>query len=392
MPSTNTLQPIVRDVSRYDELLSINNELLRLAALEEADPLMVHSLIGDYIQVMDELAGQRLYIMTGKAATLMNTTILELFKRPEIAEVISEVYFQNFQAPTRLVFSIAAGPEGQLRTDRYSNELRDSLVTRGVENLIAHDAFRTDADHHLMESVITYTLNTDNHQPALDYCEAIMDSANESSSGIDVIFVSLRRLHPSGSTTTPAAAPLLQWMKINEDRLVEQMGQSKPALWMANELADIFHTNELHGLADHWYLRASSLDFQRLYEIHQRSGLKPDEAYLDQFLADDVKPSLKHVRDLLKYSLAVENVIPDASKWKFKQTWVTTSLVEAFSTFRKMGIAPRSPEACEPLIGILSEHLKTGESMAPLMTNHIQPYIAVSNSFKTKMFGIDLGL
>jgi hypothetical protein len=241
--------------------------------------------------------------------------------------------------------------------------------------------------------IISTLMYTDNHQPALDCCAAIISSTKESPSGIDVIFTALRRLHPPGSDATTAACPLLQWMKMNEDSLVKQMGRSKPAPWMANELAEIFHTNDMHGLADHWYLRASYLDFQRLYEIHQRSGLKPDEAYLDQFLADDVKPSLKHVMDLLMYSLSVENVLKGAKNLKFKQLpWVTKSLVGAFSTFETMGITPLSPSECEPLISSLSEHLKSGESMEALMTKHIQPYIALSNSFKTKMFGIDLGL
>jgi hypothetical protein len=394
MQTQKTLKPIIKNVSLYEDLLSINNELLRLATLNEIDPLMVHSLLGDYIHGMDALAVQRLYVMAGKAATLMDGTILELFKRPELAEVISELYFNNFQAPISLVSSIAAGPSGQLRTDAYSNKLRDNLVTRGVENLIAHEAFRTDAAPHLIEQLVVNTLQyTDNHQPALCFCESILGLVNKSTSGIDVIFLALKRLHPSGSDSSPASAsPLLEWMKVNEGQLLAQMVNSKRESWMANELANIFHQNELVSLADRWYLRSGYLDFQRLYEINQRSGLKPDEVYLAQFIADDVKLSLKQVRDLLKYSLAVENLIPDADKWKSNLTWVTTSLVEAFSTFRKMGILPRSPEACEPLIGILSEHLKSGESMKPLMTKQIQPYIALSNSFKTKMFGIDLGL
>lgn len=397
MPGIQTKNPIVRDITGYDDLLEINKELLRLAALDEADPLMVHALMDDFIKIMDSLASQRLYVMLGKAAKMMDATILEIFKRPDIAEVISELYFQNFQAPVRLVYSISAGPDGQLQCDGYSNESRDSLVSRGMENVIVHDGFRTDADHHLMDKLITDTLKyTGNPQPALDYCEAIMSSVNESGSGIDVIFTALRRLHtsfPVSSSPSPAAAgPLLEWMKVNEDQLVGQMVNSKPQSWMANELADIFHTNELQGLADCWYLRSGYLDFQRLFEIHQRSGLKPEAAYLDQFLAEDAKPSLKQVRDLLKYSLAVENIIPDAGKWKFRQTWVTTSLVDTFSTFRKIGITPRSPEDCEPLMSTLSEHLKSGEAMKPLMTKNIQPYIDISNPFKAKMFSLDLGL
>lgn len=397
MPGIQTKNPIVRDITGYDDLLEINKELLRLAALDEADPLMVHALMDDFIKIMDSLASQRLYVMLGKAAKMMDATILEIFKRPDIAEVISELYFQNFQAPVRLVYSISAGPDGQLQCDGYSNESRDSLVSRGMENVIVHDGFRTDADHHLMDKLITDTLKyTGNPQPALDYCEAIMSSVNESGSGIDVIFTALRRLHtsfPVSSSPSPAAAgPLLEWMKVNEDQLVRQMVNSKPQSWMANELADIFHTNELQGLADCWYLRSGYLDFQRLFEIHQRSGLKPEAAYLDQFLAEDAKPSLKQVRDLLKYSLAVENIIPDAGKWKFRQTWVTTSLVDTFSTFRKIGITPRSPEDCEPLMSTLSEHLKSGEAMKPLMTKNIQPYIDISNPFKAKMFSLDLGL
>jgi hypothetical protein len=395
MPNIPTKKPILRDISKYDDLLEINKKLLRLAALRDGDPWAARSLMSDFIQTLDDLAGQRLYVMAGKGARMMDATILELFTRPDIAEAISELYFQNFQAPIRLVFSIATGPEGQLKTDEYSDELRDALVARGLENVIAHDGFRTDADHHLMELLIFNTLQfTGNHQSALDFCEAIMDSVNETSSGIDVIFLALRRLHPAlaNGSTPLEAIPLLQWMKLNEDRLVNQMVNSKPQPWMANELADIFHANELHGLGDRWYLRSGYLDFQRLYEIHLRSGLKPDGTYLHQFLADDVKLSLKQVRDLLKYSLTVENVIPEASSWKMKQAWVATSLVDAFNTFKKMGITPRSPDDCQALVSTLSEHLKSGETMKPLMTKQIQPYISGNNQFMSKMFSLDLGL
>lgn len=395
MPNSNTLNPILRDVSKYDDLLEVNKRLLQLTALKDADPWTAHSLMNDFIQILEDLAGQRLYVMAGKGARMMDATILEIFKRPDISEVISELYFQNFQAPIRLVFAIASGPQGQLRTDAYSDELRDALVSRGVENIIAHDGFRTDADYHLMDSLITNTLQfTKNHKPAFDFCNAIMSLSNDNTSGIDVIFLALRRLHPSGANgSTPVeAVHLLQWMKDNQDKLVAQMGNSKREPWMANELADILHANEIHGLADRWYLRSGYLDFQRLYEIHKRSGLKPDDTYLHQFLADDVKPSLKQVRDLLKYSITVENVIPEASSWKMKQAWVVTSLVDAFNTFKKMGITPPSPDECQPLVSTLSEHLKNGENMKSLMTKQIQPYISNNNQFMAKMFSLDLGL
>ncbi|WP_274644591.1 hypothetical protein [Pseudomonas serbica] len=376
-------------------MLTINKELYRLAVLDEPDPIMVHALISDFIQGMDDLASQRLHVLVGKAATMMDTTILDLFKRPAIAEVISELYFQHFQAPIRLVFSIAAGPEGQLLTDAYSDELRDALVARGVENLIAYDAFSTDADQHLMDSLIIYILRlSDNPQPALDLCDVILERRNDKKAGIDVIFTALFQAISAKDVKYKfdSARPLLQWMQGKQADLVKQMVNARPGIWMANELTDIFQSNELQDLADRWYLRSSYLDFQRLYAIHQRCGLKPDQDYLQQFIAHDCRPSQKQLGDLLKYSLAVENFIPDASKLTFKPTWVTKSLVDAFNTFREMGIEPRSPKECEPLISLLAGHLKSEETMTPLMAKEIQPYIAISNSFQTKMFGMDLGL
>jgi hypothetical protein len=395
MPTQNALPPIVRDISRYNDLLTINNELYRLVVTDDPDPLLVHALMVDFIQGMDDLATQRLHVLVGKAAAMMDVTILDLFKRPAIAEVISELYFQHFQAPIRLVFSIAAGPEGQLLTDAYSDELRDALVARGVENLIAYDAFTTDTDQHLMDSLIIHILRlSEQTQPAVDLCDAIVGRRNDKKAGIDVIFSAVyQTIAIKDEKYKPdATRPLLAWMQGRQADLVNQMVNTKQGIWMAMELTDFFQSNGLQDLADRWYLRSSYLDFQRLYAIHQRCGLKPDQDYLQQFIAADCSPSIKLLGDLLKYSLAVENLIPDAGKLTFKPTWVTKSLVDAFSTFREMGIAPRSPKECEPLISILGEHLKSEETMTPLMAKDIQPYIAISNSFQTKMFGMDLGL
>jgi hypothetical protein len=153
----------------------------------------------------------------------------------------------------------------------------------------------------------------------------------------------------------------------------------------------IFREAGLPLLVDGLYYKTNQVNARDMIAIHKRTGLKPDGPYLNHFFGQGKTPDIKDLRELLKYSLAVENVFPP--DWEgIKAPWVTTSLVDAFARLQQMGVQPRSPEECEPLISQLGDHLKSSENMASLLNKQTKPYLQVSHKFNGKLFGLELGL
>jgi hypothetical protein len=361
-----------------DQLATIRNEISRHGVAKYPDPSRIYELLLTYSSIMQSAAVQRQYLVLAKGMEGLDRFGESFFKHDHVAPVIADLYFEHFPASLRLVLNLA---------ESLSGELRERLVHQAVDNLISHDVFRADSGFSLSAAVIRNLLrHCDDPAPALRFADSILTLQNSQTTGFQNILdaVTEHRL------SVERLKPLTDWLNEKITQSPELCLKAKAGSATKENIA-FFREAGLPSLADALYLRSKMVDARQLIDIHKRTGMKPDATYLRQFFYDGSKPDTKELRELLKYSLVVENVFP--ADWKgINMPWVTSSLADAFTRLSEAGIKPRSPEECEPLISQLADHIKGSESMKSLLNKRTEPYLKVSHKFSGKLFGQDLGL
>ncbi|WP_274644594.1 hypothetical protein [Pseudomonas serbica] len=367
--------------SAFDQLVKIRVEIRKHCKSQAGgDPMDVYDLLSDYCDILERLATQRKYSVMATAMDRLNTVAEDLFQRPHMVPVIAELFLERLPFSHRTVFNLAGSLTGVLR---------ENLSQLAVENLIAHEAFLSDRDEHLAGGVIRNLLRyCDNPTPALQYAQSILPLFNSKTSGFESILSAILDSRTLKNMPHEKFVPLVEWVSQLD---VLNLCQSLKPGYATKERVAIFREAGLPLLADGLYYKNNQVNAREMIEIHKRTGLKPDTAYLDQFFGQGKTPEVRELRELLKYSLAVENVFP--LDWEgIKAPWVTSSLVDAFARLEQMGVRPRSPEECEPLISQLGDHLRSSENMDSLLNKKTKPYLQISHKFNGKLFGLELGL
>lgn len=364
------------------DMQQIKGEIVKNLAGPEHDPFRINSLLSQFITVRNGAVEAGCYRVANEGAMMLAGIAPSMFKYEDVAGISGKLYFDNFETTIRAVFNIAS----DVKSDH-----KDALVAMGVKNLIRSDAFRIDPESTLAAGLIRnlfgYCTST---TPAVNFCESILHQANTAKSGartlVEAVFdITTSKSLPDKST---AAAALLEWIGSKEE-VIAQMVAKFPMRVTSKERVDAFREAGLHSIANAMYFKSDMLDSKELIRLNKTFGLKPDEQYISQF-TDKANPEVKHLRELLKYSLAVENVFPE--EFTTTQPWVVGALVDAFKRLREAGIQPQSPADCQPLFKILSKHVKSSESVEPLMTKMISPYLEGSLELRGKLFTHALGL
>jgi hypothetical protein len=364
------------------DMQQIKGEILKNLAAPEHDPLRINSLLNQFITVRNSAVDAGNYRVADQGALMLAGIAPTMFKCEEVAGLSGKLYFDYFETTMRAVFNIASDVKG---------DHKDALVSMGVDNLIKSDAFRIDSDSNIATGLIRNLLGrcTDK-APALKFCESILYQANPSKSGARTIIEAVFDITSSNSLPDKdaAARDLLAWIGSKEE-LIAPMVAKFPMRITSKERVDAFREAGLHSVANALYFRSDMLDAKELMRLNKTYGLKPDESYISQF-TEKPNPEIKHLRELLKYSIAVENVFP--AEFQTRQPWVVGGLVDAFKKLREAGIQPKPPAECQPLFAILSKHVKPSESVEPLMTKMISPYLEGSLELRGKMFTQALGV
>lgn len=364
------------------DMQQIKGEITKNLAGPDHDPFRINSLLNQFITVRNGAVDAGCYRVANEGALMLAGIAPSMFKYDDVAGFSGKLYFDYFETTIRAVFDIASNVKG---------DHKDALVAMGVDNLIKSDAFRIDSEAVLATGLIRNLFGRCTDQaPALKFCESILYQANPSKSGartiIEAVFdITCSTSLPDKST---AAAALLAWIGSKEE-LIAPMVAKFPMRITSKERVDAFREAGLHSIANAMYFRSEMLDAKELMRLNKTFGLKPDETYISQFTGKP-NPEIKHLRELLKYSLAVENVFP--TEFETRQPWVVGALVDAFKKLREAGIQPKSPADCQPLFAILSKHVKASESVEPLMTKMISPYLEGSMELRGKMFTQALGV
>ena len=366
------------EILPFDQLANIRKEFNVHSASKFPDPARIYELLSAYSVIMGDLAAQRQYAVLAKGMEGLDRFGESFFKHDHIAPVIADLYFEHFPASLRLVLNLA---------ESLSGELREKLAHQAVDNLISNDVFRTDRGVSVSAAVIRNLLrHCDDPAPALRFAESIMTLKNSETTGFQNILDAVTEHRIPGEKLQP----LIDWLN---DKVTESPGLAQNVKMgrATKENIDFFREAGLSLFADALYLKSNMVDARQLIDIHKRTGMKPDARYLNHFFYEGSKPETKELRELLKYSLVVENVFP--ADWKgINMPWVTSSLADAFTRLSEAGIKPRSPEECEPLITQLADHLKSSESMKSLLNKRTEPYLRLSHKFNAKLFGTELGL
>lgn len=368
------------NIRPYDQLANIRVELLRVTRDPEIGFGSVPDLLSEYGDILTDLAKNRQYSLLSKASVAIEELVDRFLGQPEIAPFIAEIYLDKFQPSQRAVFSLA---------ETLSGAQRETLISQCIDILIENDACRTDKDGHLSGGVVRKILtHCDNIDPALRYAEEILRNGKHTKLGLKQIIETLKdckKYCPQGKVN-----PLIEWMESNSDKIQQAIKYIPPGS-INNESINILKEYGLSDLADKLYYKTNELNAGRMIRIFKETGEKADQGYLVMFFNPQKNLSVKEARELLKYSLAVENVFPD--DWKgINAPWVATSLASAFTRLSEMNVQPRSPEACEPLISLLAKHLKSEERMSDLLNKRTEPYLRACPAFNGKMFSNELGL
>lgn len=355
---------------------SIDNAL----AGPEQNPILVHSLLQQFITTRDRALEGGGVRVANLGALMLAKIVPSMFKSEEVAAVCAPLYFDQFETTMRAVFNIASDVKG---------EHRDTLVAMGVDNLIHSDAFRTDPEPIMTTSLIRNLIgHCTDKAPAFKFCEAILHQVNTSSYGAWNIIEAAFDITLTKSLPDKDPSALLGWIGDKEVLIASKVPQFSVGA-TTKERVDLFREAGLQTLANQMYLRSKMLDSKELIRLNKAYGLRPDERYISQFFSTG-NPEMKHLRELLKYSLVVENVFP--ADFDTRQPWVVTSLVDAFKRLRESGIQPKAPADCQALFAVLSRQVKPTESVEPLMTKMISPYLKGSMDLRTKMFTQALGV
>lgn len=374
------MNELTQSASSSEQLLNIRKEIRNLLATMASDPMDIHDLLSDYCDILETLAAKRQYSVMAKAMDGLHNIAESLFQRPSVVPVVADLFLERLPFSQRTVFNLAGSMTGALR---------ENLSQLAVENLITHEAFLSDKDEHLASGVIRNLLQyCDNPGPALQYAQSILPLTNSKMSGFEAILEAIIDSRTIKGISPEKFEPLVDW--VSQLDLLTLCQRLRPGYASKEKIAN-FREAGLPQLADGLYYKTNQVNAQAMIDIHKRTGLKPDGTYLDQFFGEYKTPDIRDLRELLKYSLAVENVFP--ADWKgIKAPWVTSSLVDAFARLRQIGVQPRSPEECEPLISQLGDHLRSSEDMASLINKQTKPYLLVSHKFNGKLFGLELGL
>ena len=364
------------------DLQQIKGEILKNLGAPEHDPFRINSLLNQFITVRNSAVDAGNYRVADQGALMLAGIAPTMFKSEEVAGLSGKLYFDYFETTIRAVFNIASDVKG---------DHKDALVSMGVDNLIKSDAFRIDPDSNIATGLIRNLFGrcTD-LAPALRFCDSILYQANSSKSGARAIIEAVFDITTSNSLPdkSTATAALLDWIGSKEE-IIAPMVAKFPMRITSKERVDAFREAGLHSVANALYFRSDMLDAKELMRLNKTFGLKPDESYISQF-TNKPNPEIKHLRELLKYSLAVENVFP--TEFETRQPWVVGALVDAFKKLREAGIQLKPPADCQPLFAILSKHVKPSESVDPLMTKMITPYLEGSMELRGKMFTQALGV
>lgn len=369
-------------INVLSDMQQIKGEILKNLAVPEPDPFRINSLLNQFITVRNSAVDAGNYRVADQGALMLAGIAPAMFKSEEVAGFSGKLYFDNFETTMRAVFNIASDVKG---------DHKEALVAMGVDNLINSDAFRIDSDSNITTGLIRNLFaRCANKAPALKFCESILHQANPSKSGARTIIEAVYDITSSNSLPdkSAAVAELLAWIGTKEETIATMVAKF-PLRVTSKERVDTFREAGLHSIANTLYFRSEMLDAVELMRLNKTFGLKPDESYISQF-TDKPNPEIKHLRELLKYSLAVENVFP--TDFVTRQPWVVGSLVDAFKKLREAGIQPKPPAECQPLFAILSKHVKPSESVEPLMTKMISPYLEGSLQLRGKMFTQSLGV
>jgi len=368
------------NIRPYDQLAGIRNDLASAIKDPEMGIGSVPDLLSTYEDMLSDLAKKRQYSLLSKASLAIEELVDRFLGQPKIAPFIAEIYLDKFQPSQRAVFNL---------TETLSGAQRETLISRCVDILIENDACRTDKDGHLAGGVVRKILtHCDNIDPALRYAEEILENGKHTKLGLKQIIETLKdckKYCPQEKVN-----PLIEWMESNSSK-IQQAIKYMPAGSINNESINLLKEYGLGDLADKLYYKTNELNAGRMIRIFKETGEKADQGYLYMFFNPQKNLSVKEVRELLKYSLAVENIFPE--DWKgINSPWVANSLASAFTRLYEMNVQPRSPEACEPLISLLAKHLKSEERMSDLLNKRTEPYLRVCPAFNGKMFSHELGL
>lgn len=362
------------------DMQQIKGEIQKSLAGPEHDPFRINSLLNQFITIRNGAVDAGCYRLANEGALMLAGIAPSMFKHDDVAGFSGKLYFDYFETTIRAVLDIASYAKG---------DHKDALVAMGVDNLIKSDAFRIDSEPGLATGLIRNLFgHCTDKAPALKFCESILYQANTSKSGSRTIIEAVFDITNSNSLPDKSTAALLAWIGSKEE-LIAPMVAKFPLRSTSKERVEVFREAGLHSIANAMYLRSDMLDAKELIRLNKTFGLKPDEGYISQFIGNS-NPEIKHLRELLKYSLAVENIFP--SEFETRQPWVVGSLVDAFKKLREAGIHPKSPADCQPLFAILSKHVKPSESVEPLMTKMISPYLEGSMELRGKMFTQALGV
>lgn len=365
----------------YDKLAAIRQDLSIILKDPESNLDKFKGLLSEYGDILSELAKRKQYSLISKTSIAIEELVDRALYNSKVAGLIAEIYLEKFQPSQRAVFTLAESLTGAQRED---------IISRSVDILIENDACRTDKDGHLAGGVVRKILtHCDNTDPAIRYAEEILKNGKHTNLGLKQIIDTLKECK-KWCRPQERINPLIEWMDSNEERLQQEIKHIKPGA-IDGESIGLLKEYGLGSLADKLYYKTNELNAGRMIRIFKETGEKADPGYIGMFLNSQKNLSVKEARELLKYSLAVENVFPE--DWKgINSPWVATSLASAFTRLSEMNVQPRSPEACEPLISLLAKHLKSEERMSDLLNKRTEPYLRVCPAFNKKMFSNDLGL